>query len=86
MTTGAINHWAFDTPDIEAAFENAKALGVDFKDTEIQSIPSFWKHGIRYFNIYGPNGETIEFCQIVRSSGSDAPDSRAICVSIVAAI
>ena len=33
MTTGAINHWAFDTPDIEAAFENAKALGVDFKDT-----------------------------------------------------
>ena len=32
---------------------------------EIQSIPSFWKHGIRYFNIYGPNGETIEFCQIV---------------------
>ena len=47
------------------AFENAKALGVDFKDTEIQSIPSFWKHGIRYFNIYGPNGETIEFCQIV---------------------
>ncbi len=24
MTTGAINHWAFDTPDIEAAFENAK--------------------------------------------------------------
>lgn len=38
---------------------------MDFKDTEIQSIPSFWKHGIRYFNIYGPNGETIEFCQIV---------------------
>ena len=28
MTTGAINHWAFDTPDIEAAFENAKDLGV----------------------------------------------------------
>ena len=41
MTTGAINHWAFDTPDIEAAFENAKALGVDFKDTEIQSNPEF---------------------------------------------
>ena len=27
LTTGAINHWAFDTPDIEAAFENAKELG-----------------------------------------------------------
>ena len=31
MTTGAINHWAFDTPDIEAAFENAKELGLKFK-------------------------------------------------------
>lgn len=36
LTTGAINHWAFDTPDIEAAFENAKELGLNFKDTEIQ--------------------------------------------------
>lgn len=42
MTTGAINHWAFDTPDIEAAFENAKELGLKFKDTEIQHIDSFW--------------------------------------------
>ena len=65
MTTGAINHWAFDTPDIEAAFENAKELGLNFKDAEIQSIPTFWDNGIRYFNVYGPNGETIEFCQIV---------------------
>ena len=43
LTTGAINHWAFDTPDIEAAFENAKELGLNFKDTEIQHIDSFWE-------------------------------------------
>ena len=36
------------------------------KDNEIQHIDSFWEHGIRYFNVYGPNGETIEFCQIVK--------------------
>ncbi|RBP97572.1 glyoxalase/bleomycin resistance/extradiol dioxygenase family protein [Bifidobacterium aemilianum] len=66
MRDGAINHWAFDTPDIDAAFENAKRLGLDFKDTEIQAIPTFWDKGIRYFNIYGPNHETIEFCQIVK--------------------
>ena len=66
LTTGAINHWAFDTPDIEAAFDNAKKLGLNFKDNEIQHIDSFWEHGIRYFNVYGPNGETIEFCQIVK--------------------
>ncbi|TPF87087.1 glyoxalase [Bifidobacterium sp. UTCIF-37] len=66
MAAGAINHWAFDTPDIEAAWENAKELGLRFKETEIQSIPTFWKKGIRYFNVYGPNGETIEFCEIVK--------------------
>ncbi|WP_425605048.1 VOC family protein [Bombiscardovia apis] len=65
MRTGAINHWALDTPDIEAAFKNAKALGLNIKEREIQSIPSFWDHGIRYFNIWGPNQETIEFCQIL---------------------
>ncbi|KFI44866.1 Glyoxalase-like domain-containing protein [Bifidobacterium bohemicum] len=65
LRDGAINHWALDTPDIDAAFENAKTLGFDFKDDKIQSIPTFWDRGIRYFNIYGPNHETIEFCQIV---------------------
>ena len=52
MTTGAINHWAFDTPDIEAAFENAKELGLNFKDTEIQDngggASSFMEIGWRH--------------------------------------
>ena len=65
MTTGAINHWALDTPDIEAAYDNAQELGLEIKEDSIQSIPSFWDHGIRFFNIYGPNQETIEFCQIL---------------------
>lgn len=65
MATGAINHFALDTPDIEAAFENAQKLGLRFKDVQIRSIPSFWDNGIRFFNIYGPNSETIEFCQII---------------------
>ena len=53
---------------VEDAVETLKAqeLGLNFRDTEIQSIPTFWEKGIRYFNIYGPNGETIEFCQIVK--------------------
>jgi lactoylglutathione lyase len=65
MGDGAWNHMALDCTDIDAAFSNAKALGLDFKDTEVQSIPSFWDNGIRYFNIYGPNREIIEFCQIM---------------------
>lgn len=65
MATGAINHWALDTPDIEAAFHQARELGLTIKEASIQSIPTFWNHGIRYFNIVGPNRETIEFCQIL---------------------
>ena len=53
-----------DTPDINAAYQNAKDLGLEIKEDSIQSIPTFWDKGIRYFNIYGPNRETIEFCQI----------------------
>ncbi|KFF30666.1 VOC family protein [Bifidobacterium bombi] len=65
MRDGAINHWALDTPDIDAAFENAKALGLELKDSQVRSIPTFWNNGIRYSNVYGPNREIIEFCQIV---------------------
>ncbi|MFT8357111.1 VOC family protein [Bifidobacterium aquikefiri] len=64
-TTGAINHFALDTPDIEKAFEAAKQLDLNFVEGSIQHIPTFWKQGIKYFNVLGPNGETIEFCQIL---------------------
>ena len=65
MENGAINHFALDSTDIEASFAEAQKLGLNFVEGPIQHIDSFWEHGIRYFNIYGPNGETIEFCQIV---------------------
>ena len=31
----------------------------------IQSIPSFWENGIKYFKIKSPTGEEIEFCHIL---------------------
>lgn len=64
-TTGAINHFALNTTDIDAAFKAAQELGLDFVEGSVQHIPSFWDHGIRYFNVLGPNHETIEFCQIL---------------------
>lgn len=62
---GAINHVSLNTTDIEAAFALISAGDFTLIDQEIQSIPSFWDHGIRYFNILGPNQEIIEFCQIL---------------------
>ncbi|KZT83189.1 hypothetical protein IMAU80323_03014 [Lactiplantibacillus plantarum] len=65
MKAGAINHISLNTVNVDKAFADAKAQGLNLKDNEIQSIPSFWDKGIRFFNILGPNEKTIEFCQIL---------------------
>ena len=63
--TGAINHISLNTQDADAAFKAAKAEGFKLKDDEVQHL-DFWDKGIKFFNIEGPNAETIEFCEIVK--------------------
>lgn len=63
--TGAINHISLNTKDADAAFKAAKAEGFKLKDSEVQHL-DFWDKGIKFFNIEGPNAETIEFCEIVK--------------------
>ena len=63
--TGAINHISLNTSDADAAFKAAKAEGFKLKDSEVQHL-DFWDKGIKFFNIEGPNSETIEFCEIVK--------------------
>ncbi|MCI1784017.1 VOC family protein [Schleiferilactobacillus harbinensis] len=63
LRAGAINHVSLNTTDVDQAFAAAKAQHLPLLDETIQSIPSFWDHGIRFFNILGPNHETIEVCQ-----------------------
>ena len=65
MKTGAIDHIAIDTTDIEAAFANAKSGGFKLLNAEIQSLPAFWEKGVKFFKIEWPNLEIIEFCQIL---------------------
>ena len=62
---GAINHISLNTSDAAAAFKAAKAAGFKMKEDEVQHL-DFWRHGIKFFNIEGPNAETIEFCEIVK--------------------
>ncbi|WP_312641065.1 VOC family protein [Hydrogenoanaerobacterium sp.] len=59
---GAVDHFALDVQDIEAAFAEAKKNGYHLLDAEIVSRP-FWENGMRFFNIEGPNAEKIEFSQ-----------------------
>ena len=61
---GAIDHIALDVEDIEAAWVAVRAAGYRTRETEIQMLP-FWDNGVRFFNIEGPNGETVEFAQVL---------------------
>lgn len=63
-TAGAIDHIALDVDDIEAAWDAVRAAGYQPRESGIQTLP-FWERGVRFFNIQGPNGETVEFGQIL---------------------
>jgi catechol 2,3-dioxygenase-like lactoylglutathione lyase family enzyme len=65
MKSGAIDHIAIDTTNINSTFEFALKGGFKMLNTEIQFLPSFWANGVKFFKIEGPNMEIIEFCQIL---------------------
>jgi lactoylglutathione lyase len=61
---GKIDHIAFDVDDINEAFDILKKEG--FSIIEEQPVfLNFWVKGCKYFYITGPDGERLEFCQIL---------------------
>lgn len=62
---GKIDHFSFVSTDIEEDFAYCAAQGYAFEEEGIQSIPTFWEKGIRYFKIMSPTGEPVEFCQVL---------------------
>jgi Glyoxalase/Bleomycin resistance protein/Dioxygenase superfamily. len=62
---GAVDHIALEVKDIAPLFEKIKGDGYELFDKEIQELPDFFDHGVRYFMIVGPNGEKIEFAEVL---------------------
>lgn len=62
---GAIEHIALDCTDIEAAFAEAQGMGLEIVSDGIEALP-YWANGIRFFHVKGPDGEKIEFCEILK--------------------
>ena len=62
LKSGALDHLALDTSDIQGAYRLAKEKGCRILDDGIQFLP-FWENGVNFFTILGPNEEKIEFCQ-----------------------
>ena len=61
---GHLDHIAFNVKDIDKAFDEVKRAGlVPLQDQPIKL--DFWERGCRYFSIRGPDGEKLEFNQIL---------------------
>ncbi len=61
---GHIDHIAFDVKNIDKAFAELKAA--EFETIEEEPVfLNFWDKGCKYFGIRGPDGEKLEFNQIL---------------------
>jgi lactoylglutathione lyase len=61
---GHIDHIAFDVADIDATFAALRAAGYATLEPVPVTLP-FWQRGCRYCYIVGPDGERLEFNQIL---------------------
>lgn len=63
--SGKIDHYAFDSQDIEADYAYCVEKGYKVTTDGIEGIPTFWENGVRFFKIASPTGEEMEFCQVL---------------------
>ena len=61
---GHIDHIAFNVKDIGRAFAEIKSAGIETIEKEPVFL-DFWDNGCKYFAIRGPDGEKLEFNQIL---------------------
>ena len=61
---GHIDHIAFDVDDIDTTFATMQNDSFNIIEERPIFLP-FWDNGCKYFNIVGPDGERLEFNQIV---------------------
>ena len=61
---GHVDHVAFDVADIDKTFAVLKDAGYHIIE-EAPVFLQFWKNGCKYFNLTGPDGERLEFNQVL---------------------
>ena len=61
---GHVDHIAFDVSDVDQTFASLKEASFTILEDQPVFLP-FWENGCKYFNILGPDGERLEFNQIL---------------------
>ena len=62
---GHIDHVALNVKDIEKAYAEMTANGFKALEENAPVFLNIWKNGTKYFTIRGPEGEKVEFSQIL---------------------
>jgi lactoylglutathione lyase len=62
---GHIDHIALDVLDIDQAYREICAAGFEILEEAAPVFLPFWDRGVKYFTIRGPDGEKVEFNQIL---------------------
>jgi catechol 2,3-dioxygenase-like lactoylglutathione lyase family enzyme len=63
---GHIDHIALNVLDIDKAYTEIRTAGLEIVEENAPVFLPFWAHGVKFFTIRGPDGEKIEFNQILR--------------------
>lgn len=63
---GHIDHVALNVLDIDKAYAEIKAAGIEILEDNAPVYLPFWKNGVKYFTVRGPDGEKVEFNQILK--------------------
>ena len=62
---GRIDHVALNVKDINKAYAELTAKGFKALEENAPVFLNIWKNGTKYFTIRGPEGEKVEFSQIL---------------------
>ena len=62
---GHIDHVAFDVDDVDQTYQLLKENGYQMMEPAPVFL-QFWQKGCKYFNIIGPDGERLEFNEIIQ--------------------
>lgn len=65
---GHIDHIALDVLDIEQAYNDISGAGLEILEENAPVFLPFWDHGVKFFTIRGPDGEKVEFNQILHDA------------------
>jgi len=62
---GNVDHVALNVKDIDKAYAELTAAGFQALEEDAPVFLPLWENGTKYFTVRGPDGEKVEFSQIL---------------------